>query len=138
MKKTGQAPDPEGKLDRQEEVMLKGRSRQPVLPAPTRSSGCGRNGTPGLGGKIDMTDQRSYRATSDRGRDVEFRMMGRADKAAVLDFAKNFPTHDFCSCRATQPSKGAVCLDQRKSAWRHHEPARREAARWWACVHAGA
>jgi len=42
-----------------------------------------------------MTETRSYprHLKTDAG-DVEFRMMGRADEAAVLDFAKNLPTHD--------------------------------------------
>jgi RimJ/RimL family protein N-acetyltransferase len=42
-----------------------------------------------------MTETRSYprHLKTDAG-DVEFRMMARADEAAVLDFAKNLPTHD--------------------------------------------
>jgi RimJ/RimL family protein N-acetyltransferase len=42
-----------------------------------------------------MTETRSYprHLKTDAG-DVEFRLMGRADEAAVLDFAKRLPTHD--------------------------------------------
>jgi RimJ/RimL family protein N-acetyltransferase len=42
-----------------------------------------------------MTDTHSYprHVTTDAG-DVEFRLMTRADEAAVLDFARNLPTHD--------------------------------------------
>lgn len=42
-----------------------------------------------------MSEARSYprRVNTDAG-DVEFRLMTRADEAAVLDFAKALPTHD--------------------------------------------
>jgi len=42
-----------------------------------------------------MSEQRSYprHVKTDAG-DVEFRLMSRADEAAVLDFAKALPTHD--------------------------------------------
>src|SRR5205807_10099408 len=45
--------------------------------------------------KIDMSEQRSYprHAKLDAG-DIEFRLMSRADEAAVLAFAKALPTHD--------------------------------------------
>src|SRR5207245_4868599 len=45
--------------------------------------------------KIDMSETRSYprHAKLDAG-DIEFRLMSRADEAAVLDFAKALPTHD--------------------------------------------
>lgn len=42
-----------------------------------------------------MSEKRSYprRATTEAG-EIEFRLMTRADEAAVLDFAQNLPTHD--------------------------------------------
>jgi len=42
-----------------------------------------------------MTETRSYPRTSktDAG-DIEFRLMGRSDEAAVLSFAQRLPTHD--------------------------------------------
>ncbi|MBR1123828.1 GNAT family N-acetyltransferase [Bradyrhizobium lablabi] len=42
-----------------------------------------------------MTETRSYprRINTDAG-DIEFRLMGRADEAAVLTFAQGLPTHD--------------------------------------------
>ena len=42
-----------------------------------------------------MTEQRSYprHVKTDAG-DIEFRLMSRADEAAVLDFAQQLPTHD--------------------------------------------
>jgi RimJ/RimL family protein N-acetyltransferase len=42
-----------------------------------------------------MSEMRSYprHAKTDAG-DVEFRLMSRADEAAVLDFARQLPTHD--------------------------------------------
>lgn len=42
-----------------------------------------------------MTETRSYprRINSDAG-EIEFRLMGRADEAAVLSFAQALPTHD--------------------------------------------
>ncbi|HWL21070.1 MAG TPA: GNAT family N-acetyltransferase [Bradyrhizobium sp.] len=42
-----------------------------------------------------MTDPRSYprRVATDAG-DIEFRLMARADEAAVLAFAQELPTHD--------------------------------------------
>src|ERR1700674_5705905 len=42
-----------------------------------------------------MNDTRSYpqHAKTDAG-DIEFRLMSRADEAAVLDFAQKLPTHD--------------------------------------------
>ena len=42
-----------------------------------------------------MTETRSYprHLKTDAG-DVKFRLMGRADEAAVLEFAKKLPTHD--------------------------------------------
>ena len=42
-----------------------------------------------------MTEARSYprHVTTDAG-DIEFRLMTRADEAAVLDFARKLPTHD--------------------------------------------
>src|SRR5258708_38454796 len=42
-----------------------------------------------------MSDPRSYplHAKTDAG-DIEFRLMSRADEAAVLDFAQKLPTHD--------------------------------------------
>src|ERR1700749_4611312 len=45
--------------------------------------------------EIDMTETRLYprRAATDAG-EIEFRLMSRADEAAVLDFAKKLPTHD--------------------------------------------
>jgi RimJ/RimL family protein N-acetyltransferase len=44
---------------------------------------------------IDMTETRSYprHVKTDAG-DIEFRLMARADEAAVLDFARKLPTHD--------------------------------------------
>jgi RimJ/RimL family protein N-acetyltransferase len=47
------------------------------------------------GWKIDMTEARSYprHVKTDAG-DIEFRLMTRADEAAVLDFARKLPTHD--------------------------------------------
>jgi RimJ/RimL family protein N-acetyltransferase len=44
---------------------------------------------------INMTETRSYprHVTTDAG-DIEFRLMARADEAAVLDFARKLPTHD--------------------------------------------
>jgi ribosomal protein S18 acetylase RimI-like enzyme len=47
------------------------------------------------GGAIDMSDTRTYprHITTDAG-DIEFRLMARADEAAVLDFARALPTHD--------------------------------------------
>jgi RimJ/RimL family protein N-acetyltransferase len=47
------------------------------------------------GWKIDMTEARSYprHVKTDTG-DIEFRLMTRADEAAVLDFARKLPTHD--------------------------------------------
>src|SRR5689334_19803866 len=44
---------------------------------------------------IDMTETRSYpRHVKTDGGDIEFRLMARADEAAVLDFARKLPTHD--------------------------------------------
>src|SRR6185312_4772903 len=45
--------------------------------------------------KIDMSEQRSYprRVNTEAGQ-IEFRLMSRADEAAVLDFARKLPTHD--------------------------------------------
>jgi RimJ/RimL family protein N-acetyltransferase len=42
-----------------------------------------------------MSETRSYprRAKTDAG-EIEFRLMSRADEAAVLDFARKLPTHD--------------------------------------------
>jgi len=42
-----------------------------------------------------MSETRSYprHAKLETG-DIEFRLMSRADEAAVLDFAKALPTHD--------------------------------------------
>jgi RimJ/RimL family protein N-acetyltransferase len=42
-----------------------------------------------------MSETRSYprRARTDAG-EIEFRLMSRADEAAVLDFARKLPTHD--------------------------------------------
>ena len=42
-----------------------------------------------------MTEARSYprHVKTDAG-DIEFRLMTRADEAAVLDFARKLPTHD--------------------------------------------
>ena len=42
-----------------------------------------------------MTETRSYprHIQTDAG-DIEFRLMSRADEAAVLDFAQGLPTHD--------------------------------------------
>jgi N-acetylglutamate synthase-like GNAT family acetyltransferase len=42
-----------------------------------------------------MSETRSYprRVKTDAG-EIEFRLMSRADKAAVLDFARKLPTHD--------------------------------------------
>jgi RimJ/RimL family protein N-acetyltransferase len=42
-----------------------------------------------------MSETRSYprRAKTDAG-EIEFRLMSRADEAAVLDFARRLPTHD--------------------------------------------
>jgi len=42
-----------------------------------------------------MSDTRSYpRSVKLDAGDIEFRLMSRADEAAVLDFAKQLPTHD--------------------------------------------
>jgi RimJ/RimL family protein N-acetyltransferase len=42
-----------------------------------------------------MTETRSYpRHLKTETGDIEFRLMARADEAAVLDFAKKLPTHD--------------------------------------------
>ena len=42
-----------------------------------------------------MTETRSYpRHVKTDGGDIEFRLMARADEAAVLDFARKLPTHD--------------------------------------------
>ncbi|MBR1202135.1 MULTISPECIES: GNAT family N-acetyltransferase [unclassified Bradyrhizobium] len=42
-----------------------------------------------------MTEQRSYpRHVKTEAGDIEFRLMKRADEAAVLAFAQNLPTHD--------------------------------------------
>ncbi|AUC95865.1 GNAT family N-acetyltransferase [Bradyrhizobium sp. SK17] len=48
-----------------------------------------------VGQEIDMTEQRSYprHVTTEAG-DIEFRLMTRADEAAVLAFAQKLPTHD--------------------------------------------
>src|SRR5207248_2917604 len=45
--------------------------------------------------KMAMTETRSYprHVNTDAG-DIEFRLMGRADEAAVLSFAQRLPTHD--------------------------------------------
>jgi RimJ/RimL family protein N-acetyltransferase len=45
--------------------------------------------------EIDMSETRSYprRVNTDAG-EIEFRLMTRADEAAVLDFAQALPTHD--------------------------------------------
>jgi hypothetical protein len=42
-----------------------------------------------------MSETRSYpqHAKTDAG-DIEFRLMSRADEAAVLDFAQKLPAHD--------------------------------------------
>jgi RimJ/RimL family protein N-acetyltransferase len=48
-----------------------------------------------VGWKIDMSKQRSYpRHVKTEAGDVEFRLMSRADEAAVLAFAQKLPTHD--------------------------------------------
>ena len=48
-----------------------------------------------LGGKIDMSETRSYpRHVRTEAGDIEFRLMSRADEAAVLAFAQKLPTHD--------------------------------------------
>jgi len=54
-------------------------------------------------------------------------MMGRADEAAVLDFAKNLPTHDllFLPRNISQPKVLSAWINEIEP-WRHHEPARRE------------
>src|SRR3984893_10566954 len=53
-----------------------------------------------------MSETRSYPryANTDAG-DIEFRLMSRADEAAVLDFAKALPTHDllFLTRNISQP-----------------------------------
>src|SRR3974390_3782901 len=45
--------------------------------------------------EIDMSDKRTYprHVKTDAG-DIEFRLMSRADEAAVLAFAQKLPTHD--------------------------------------------
>ncbi|HLJ45707.1 MAG TPA: GNAT family N-acetyltransferase, partial [Bryobacteraceae bacterium] len=45
--------------------------------------------------EIDMSETRNYprRVTTQAG-EIEFRLMTRADEAAVLEFAKALPTHD--------------------------------------------
>jgi RimJ/RimL family protein N-acetyltransferase len=45
--------------------------------------------------EIDMSETRSYprRVTTEAG-EIEFRLMARADEAAVLEFARALPTHD--------------------------------------------
>jgi RimJ/RimL family protein N-acetyltransferase len=47
------------------------------------------------GWKIDMSDTRTYprRVRTEAG-EIEFRLMSRADEAAVLAFAQKLPTHD--------------------------------------------
>src|ERR1700749_1329079 len=56
--------------------------------------------------EIDMTETRLYprRARTDAG-EIEFRLMTRADEAAVLDFARKLPTHDllFLPRNITEP-----------------------------------
>jgi RimJ/RimL family protein N-acetyltransferase len=48
-----------------------------------------------VGWKINMSEQRSYpRHVKTEAGDVEFRLMSRADEAAVLAFAQKLPTHD--------------------------------------------
>jgi RimJ/RimL family protein N-acetyltransferase len=45
--------------------------------------------------KIDMSETRSYpRHVKTEAGDIEFRLMGRPDEAAVLAFAQKLPTHD--------------------------------------------
>ena len=42
-----------------------------------------------------MSEQRSYpRRVNTEAGEIEFRLMARADEAAVLDFARKLPTHD--------------------------------------------
>src|SRR5579884_3840314 len=45
--------------------------------------------------EIDMNETRSYprRANTEAG-EIEFRLMTRADEAAILAFARTLPTHD--------------------------------------------
>src|ERR1700749_2379237 len=45
--------------------------------------------------EIDMSEIRSYpRCVTTEAGEIEFRLMTRADEAAVLEFAKALPTHD--------------------------------------------
>jgi RimJ/RimL family protein N-acetyltransferase len=45
--------------------------------------------------EIDMSETRSYpRRVATEAGEIEFRLMRRADEAAVLEFAKALPTHD--------------------------------------------
>src|SRR6202020_3560859 len=45
--------------------------------------------------KVDMSETRSYpRHVKTGGGAIEFRLMSRADEAAVLEFAQRLPTHD--------------------------------------------
>jgi N-acetylglutamate synthase-like GNAT family acetyltransferase len=66
--------------------------------------------------EIDMSNQaRSYprRVTTDAG-EIEFRLMSRADEAAVLAFAEKLPTHDllFLPRNISQPKVLAAWINE--------------------------
>src|SRR3981189_1808141 len=62
-----------------------------------------------------MSETRSYprHAKTDAG-DIEFRLMSRADEAAVLDFAQKLPTHDllFLPRNISQPKVLAAWIKE--------------------------
>jgi RimJ/RimL family protein N-acetyltransferase len=68
-----------------------------------------------VGWKVDMSEQRSYpRHVKTEAGDVEFRLMSRADEAAVLAFAQKLPTHDllFLPRNISQPKVLAAWINE--------------------------
>src|SRR5581483_2861465 len=90
----GETPDRQGRLDRQGGSDAEGRSRQPGRRRQRDQAAVAEAGLL-AGWKIDMSETRSYpRHAATEAGEIEFRLMSRADEAAVLDFAQQLPTHD--------------------------------------------
>jgi hypothetical protein len=67
--------------------------------------------------EIDMSEKRTYprHVETDAG-EIEFRLMSRADEAAVLAFAQKLPTHDLLFLRAISASQRCWRLGSTRSS----------------------
>jgi hypothetical protein len=72
-----------------------------------------------------MSETRSYprHVKTDAG-EIEFRLMSRADEAAVLDFAQKLPTHDllFLPRNISEPKVLSAWIKEIERG-AHHQPA---------------